>query len=47
VISPKRHTTIPKAAFLQARLKVGDRMRVRAEADSRVVFERIDQPTAA
>ena len=42
LVRAKRQTTIPKRPFLEAQLKVGDRMRVRAEGDGRVTFERID-----
>lgn len=39
---PKRQTTIPKRPFFEAGLRVGDRMRVRADGDGRVVFQRIE-----
>jgi PD-(D/E)XK endonuclease len=46
LVRPKRQTTIPKQAFLDARLRIGDRMRVSSDGDGRVVFERIDPPLA-
>jgi hypothetical protein len=42
ILRPKRQTTIPKRPFIEAGLKVGDRMRVRAEGEGRVVFQRIE-----
>jgi hypothetical protein len=47
LVRPKRQTTIPKSAFLAAGLRVGERMRVRADGEGRIVFERIrvTQPT--
>jgi hypothetical protein len=41
LMRPKRQTTIPKRPFLEAGLRVGDRMRVRADGQGRIVFERI------
>jgi PD-(D/E)XK endonuclease len=46
LVRPKRQTTIPKRAFVDAGLRVGDRMRVKADGDGRVVFERIEPPLA-
>jgi hypothetical protein len=47
LVRPKRQTTIPKRAFVDAGLRVGDRMRIRADGEGRIVFERIQatQPT--
>jgi hypothetical protein len=39
--------SMPKRAFVDAHLHVGDRMRVRADGDGRVVFERIDEERTA
>jgi hypothetical protein len=41
IIRPKRQTTVPKQPFIESGLRVGERMRVRAEGPGRVVFERI------
>ena len=38
----KRQTTIPKRPCAEAGLKVGDRMRVRADGPGRIVFEQAD-----
>jgi PD-(D/E)XK endonuclease len=42
LVRPKRQTTIPKRAFADAGLRVGDRMRVSADGVGRIVFERIE-----
>jgi len=44
IIRPKRQTTLPKRPFIEAGLRIGDRMRVRADGAGRVVFERIERP---
>jgi bifunctional DNA-binding transcriptional regulator/antitoxin component of YhaV-PrlF toxin-antitoxin module len=41
IVRKKRQTTIPKRPFIEAGLRIGERMRVRAEGEGRVVFERI------
>jgi PD-(D/E)XK endonuclease len=46
LVRPKRQTTIPKRAFMAAGLRVGDRMRARADGTGRIVFERIESPRA-
>jgi hypothetical protein len=50
LMRPERQTTIPKRPFVEARIKVGERMRVRADDPGRIIFERIralDLTTAA
>jgi hypothetical protein len=42
----KRQTTIPKRPCAEAGLRVGDRMRVRADGPGRVVFERAEATDA-
>jgi hypothetical protein len=42
IIRPKRQMTLPKRPFSEAGMRVGDRMRVRADGDGRILFERID-----
>jgi hypothetical protein len=44
IMRPKRQMTMPKRPYVEAGLDVGDRMRVRAECEGRVVFERILEP---
>jgi bifunctional DNA-binding transcriptional regulator/antitoxin component of YhaV-PrlF toxin-antitoxin module len=44
LLRPKRQVTIPRAPCEQARLVPGDRMRVRADGDGRIIFERIEEP---
>ena len=43
IIRRKRQTTIPKQPFVEAGLGINDRMRVRADGEGRLVFERIDE----
>jgi bifunctional DNA-binding transcriptional regulator/antitoxin component of YhaV-PrlF toxin-antitoxin module len=43
VVGAKRLITIPKHPFSEAGLNVGDRMRIRADGDGRVLLERIDR----
>ena len=43
IIRPKRQTTIPKRPFVEAGLGINDRMRVRADGEGRLVFERIEE----
>jgi bifunctional DNA-binding transcriptional regulator/antitoxin component of YhaV-PrlF toxin-antitoxin module len=47
MVRDKRQTTIPKRAFAEAGLAVGERLRVRADGSGRVIFERIDKATEA
>jgi Holliday junction resolvase-like predicted endonuclease len=42
IMRPKRQVTLPKQPFLDAGLRVGDRMCVRAEGAGHIVFERIE-----
>lgn len=42
LLRPKRQLTIPRAPCEEAGLVAGDRMRVRADGEGRVVLERID-----
>lgn len=42
IIRPKRQMTLPKQPFTEAGMRVGDRMKVRAEANGRIVLERIE-----
>ncbi|MGE0067289.1 MAG: hypothetical protein AB7T48_08035 [Solirubrobacterales bacterium] len=42
MLRPKRQLTIPRAPCEEAGLVAGDRMRVRADGEGRVVLERID-----
>jgi len=43
IIRQKRQTTIPKQPFVEAGLGINDRMRVRADGEGRLVFERIEE----
>jgi PD-(D/E)XK endonuclease len=43
IIRRKRQTTIPKQPYVEAGLKIDDRMRVRASGAGRLVFERIEE----
>ena len=43
IIRQKRQTTIPKQPFIEAGLGINDRMRVRADGEGRLVFERIEE----
>jgi PD-(D/E)XK nuclease superfamily protein len=45
IVRRKRQTTIPKRPFLEAGLRIGDRMRIRADGDGCLVFERIERST--
>ena len=45
ILRAKRQTTIPKRPFVEAGLKTGDRMRVRADGPGVVVFERVEAGT--
>jgi PD-(D/E)XK nuclease superfamily protein len=45
MVRQKRQTTIPKRPFLDAGLRIGDRIRVRADGEGRLVFERIERPS--
>jgi bifunctional DNA-binding transcriptional regulator/antitoxin component of YhaV-PrlF toxin-antitoxin module len=47
LLRPKRQVTIPRAPCEQAGLVAGDRLRVRAEGNGKVVFERIDESDTA
>jgi len=47
ILRPKRQVTIPRLPCEEAGLVAGDRMRVRADGDGRVVFERILEPADA
>lgn len=42
MLRQKRQTTLPKSPCAEAGLKVGDRMRVRADGPGRLAFERIE-----
>jgi hypothetical protein len=42
VIWPKRRVTIPQRPFLEAGLRIGDRIRAHCDANGRVVLERIE-----
>jgi hypothetical protein len=44
MLRQKRQATVPKRPCADAGLKVGDRMRVRADGPGRLVFERVSQP---
>jgi hypothetical protein len=44
LLRPKRQVTIPRAPCEEAGLATGDRIRVAADGDGRIVFERIDEP---
>ncbi len=43
IIRSKRLATIPKKPYLEAGLRVNDRMRVRAQGQGRLIFERIEE----
>jgi len=43
IIRQKRQTTIPKQPFVEAGLGINDRMRVRADGEGRLLFERIEE----
>jgi hypothetical protein len=42
IIRQKRQTTIPKRPFVEAGLGINDRMRVRADGEGRLIFQRIE-----
>jgi len=44
MLRQKRQVTIPKHPCAEAGLKVGDRMRFRADGPGRVVLERAETP---
>lgn len=44
LLRQKRQATIPKRPCAEAGLRVGDRMRVRADGPGRIVFERVEAP---
>ena len=46
LLRQKRQTTIPKRPCAEAGLRVGDRMRVRADGPGRIVFERAEATDA-
>jgi len=43
IVRQKRQTTIPKRPFVEAGLRIGDRMRVRADGEGHLLFERIEE----
>jgi len=47
LLRQKRQTTIPKSPCIEAELKVGDRMRVRADGLGRLIFERVEDEQCA
>jgi bifunctional DNA-binding transcriptional regulator/antitoxin component of YhaV-PrlF toxin-antitoxin module len=42
LLRQKRQATLPKSPCTEAGLKIGDRMRVRADGPGRLVFERVE-----
>jgi hypothetical protein len=45
IVRPKRQMTLPFQPFDEAGLKIGDRIRFRADGPGRVILERIEAPS--